>query len=63
MRLVTKSSFGPDSYEFAKDKPLSLVDGPNLLVMLQRHGRNCRIDLAEARRLAISENWTSGTGE
>jgi restriction system protein len=53
--LVTTSSFGPDSYEFAKDKPLSLVDGPNLLVMLHRHGRKFRIDLAEARRLVGSE--------
>jgi len=48
--LITTSSFGPDSYEFAKDKPISLVDGQNLLVMLQNHGRNYRIDLAEARR-------------
>jgi HJR/Mrr/RecB family endonuclease len=47
--LITTSSFGPDSYEFAKDKPISLVDGQNLLVMLQKHGRNYRIDLAEAR--------------
>jgi restriction system protein len=48
--LVTTSSFGPDSYEFAKDKPISLVDGPNLLAMLQKHGRNYRINLAEARQ-------------
>lgn len=48
--LITTSSFGPDSYDFAKDKPISLVDGQNLLVMLQKHGRNYRIDLAEARR-------------
>ena len=47
--LITTSSYGPDSYEFAKDKPISLVDGPNLLLMLQRHGKRCRIDLAEAR--------------
>jgi Restriction endonuclease/Bacterial regulatory helix-turn-helix protein, lysR family len=54
--LVTTSSYGPDAYEFAKDKPLSLVDGPNLLAMLQKHGRRYRIDLAEARRLgAIAE--------
>jgi restriction system protein len=49
--LVTTSSYGPDSYEFAKDKPLSLVDGPNLITMLRRHGRRFRIDLEEARRL------------
>lgn len=49
--LITTSSYGPDAYEFAKNKPLSLVDGPNLLLMLQRHGRKFRLDLAEARRL------------
>jgi restriction system protein len=49
--LITTASFGPDSYEFAKDKPISLVDGPNLLIMLQRHGKRFRIDLNEARNL------------
>jgi Restriction endonuclease len=49
--LITTSSYGPDAYEFAKNKPLSLVDGPNLLLMLQRHGKKFRLDLAEARRL------------
>jgi restriction system protein len=47
--LITTASYGPDSYEFAKDKPISLVDGSNLLSMLQRHGKNFRIDLDEAR--------------
>jgi restriction system protein len=47
--LVTTSSYGPDSYEFAKDKPISLVDGPNLIAILRRHGRMFRIDLDEAR--------------
>jgi restriction system protein len=45
--LITTASFGPDSYEFVKDKPISLVDGPNLLAMLKRHGKNFRIDLNE----------------
>lgn len=49
--LVTTSTYGPDSYDFAKDKPISLIDGPNLIAMLKRHGRGFRIDLAEARRL------------
>ena len=48
--LITTASFGPDAYDFAKDKPLSLVDGQNLLVMLQKHGKKFRIDLAEARQ-------------
>jgi restriction system protein len=53
--LVTTSSLGPDSYDFAKDKPISLVDGPNLVAMLSKHGRRYRIDLEEARRLAKSQ--------
>lgn len=52
--LVTTSSYGPDAYEFAKDKPISLVDGPNLIAMLRKHGRRYRIDLVEARKLAAS---------
>jgi restriction system protein len=47
--LITTAGFGPDAYEFAKDKPISLVDGQNLLVMLQKHGKKFRIDLEEAR--------------
>ena len=54
--LVTTSGFGPDSYEFAKDKPISLVDGPNLIAMLWRHGRKYRVDLAEARRLVADSD-------
>jgi len=50
--LVTTSGFGPESYEWAKDKPISLMDGPNLLNMLRRHGHGYRIDLTEAKRLA-----------
>jgi restriction system protein len=53
--LITTASYGPDAYEFVKDKPLSLVDGPNLLLMLQKHGKKYKIDLEEARRLN-SEN-------
>jgi restriction system protein len=37
--LITTSSDAPDAYEFAKNKPLSLIDGPKLLLMLQRHGK------------------------
>ncbi|HTV31495.1 MAG TPA: restriction endonuclease [Methylocella sp.] len=48
--LVTTASYGPDTYEFAKDKPISLIDGPNLIALLKKHGRSYRIDLEEARR-------------
>ena len=49
--LITTSSYGPDAYEFAKDKPISLIDGPNLIEMLRKHGKNYRTDLEEARAL------------
>lgn len=41
--LVTTSSYGPDTYEFAKGKPISLVDGQHLIQMLTRHGKNYHI--------------------
>lgn len=48
--LVTTSSFGADSYEFAKDKPLTLINGNNLLHLLNKHGYNARLDIVEARK-------------
>jgi restriction system protein len=47
--LVTTSTYGPDAYEFAKGKPITLVDGGALLHMLSKHGHRVRIDLKEAR--------------
>ena len=49
--LVSTSSYGPDAYEFAKGKPLVLIDGNNLLYLLEKHGYKARIDLNEAKRL------------
>lgn len=34
--LVTTSYFGSDSIEFAKDKPLTLIDGSNLVYLFQQ---------------------------
>jgi restriction system protein len=51
--LVTTSIYGPDAYEFAKGKPLTLLNGNELLYLLQKHGHKARIDLAEAKRLEI----------
>jgi len=48
--LVTTSDYGPDAYDFAKGKPLTLLNGGNLLHILQKHGYQARIDLAEAKR-------------
>jgi restriction system protein len=51
--LVCTSAYEPDAYEFAKDKPITLIDGPRLLHMLEKHGYSFRIDLKEARRLLL----------
>lgn len=51
--LVTTSSYGSDSYEFAKDKPLTLLSGGNLLHLLAKHGHRARIDIAEARLIRV----------
>ncbi len=52
--LVTTAQFGPDAYEFAKDKPITLLDGGNLLFLLQKHGTNAYIDLPAARTAAAA---------
>jgi restriction system protein len=49
--LVTTSDYGPDAYEFAKGKPLTLLSGSELLYLLERHGYHARIDLQDAKRL------------
>jgi len=49
--LVTTADYGPDSYEFAKDKPLTLLNGNELLYLLAEHGHRAKIDLSEARKL------------
>ena len=49
--LVTTSDFGPDAYQFAKGKPLVLLNGGNLLHLLAKHGHTARIDTTEAKRI------------
>ncbi len=48
--LVTTSDYGPDAYEFVKGKPLVLLNGGNLLHLLERHGHKAKIDLNEAKK-------------
>jgi restriction system protein len=48
--LVTTADYGPDAYAFAKDKPLTLLNGSNLLHLLSEHGHRAKIDLSEAKR-------------
>jgi restriction system protein len=49
--IVTTSHYGNDAYEFAKGKPLTLLDGNNLLALLQKHGYKARINIEEAKEL------------
>lgn len=41
--LVATSGYGTDAYEFAKDKPLELIDGGGLLYLLDQIGFKARI--------------------
>jgi restriction system protein len=43
--LVTTSHYGRDSREFAKDKPITLIDGENLVHMFQQYGHNVHIEM------------------
>lgn len=47
--LVTTSDYGPDAYGFAKDKPIVLMNGANLLHLLERHGHKAQIDIRQAK--------------
>ena len=49
--LVTTSNYGNDAYDFAKGKPLTLMNGANLLYLLEKHGYKAKIDLKEAKEL------------
>ena len=52
--LVTTSDYGPDAYEFANGKPITLLNGANLLHLLEKHGTRAHINLSEARQLGRS---------
>lgn len=49
--LVTTSNYGNDAYNFIKDKPLTLLNGANLLYLMEKHGYKARIDLKEAKEI------------
>ena len=48
--LVTTSGFGAASFEFAKNKPLELIDGSNLIFLLKEHAQ---LDV----RISFPETW------
>ena len=45
--LVTTSHYGPDAYDFSKDKPIELIDGGGLLYLLRQQGIEARIDFPD----------------
>lgn len=47
--LVTTSYYGNDAYNFAEGKPLQLINGAQLLGLLEKHGHKARINLQEAK--------------
>lgn len=49
--LVTTSYFGNDAYDFANGKPIQLIDGGQLLGLLEKHGHKAKIDLKEAKAI------------
>jgi restriction system protein len=56
--LVTTSGFGRAAYEFAKDKPMQLVNGENLLALLAEHAHIIA-------KIEFPDSWTdlSAAGE
>ncbi len=49
--LVTTADYGPDAYSFARGKPLTLLNGNELLYLLEKHGHSFKIDLKEAKKI------------
>ena len=49
--LVTTANYGNDSYKFAQGKPITLLNGSNLLSLLEKHGHHARINIKEAKEM------------
>ena len=45
-----------DAYEFAKGKPIQLINGAELLGSLEKHGHKAKIDLKEAKLINKGNN-------
>jgi len=45
--LVTTSGYGPDAYDFSKDKPIELINGAGLIYLLDQVGTKAKIILPE----------------
>jgi restriction system protein len=53
--LMTTSDYSRDSYKFVKDKPITLLNGSNLLASLEKYGHRAyhRRNTAEAELLPL----------
>lgn len=49
--LVCTSGYGPDAFKFAKDKPIELIDGGQLLYLCEQNGIKARIVMPQ------DSNW------
>ena len=47
--LVTTADYGPDAHKFATGKPITLLNGSNLLHLLEKQGIKAAIDITAAR--------------
>lgn len=50
--LVTTSYFGPEARDFAKDKPLTLINGEQLMYLFNKHGYKVNIQIQKKRAAA-----------
>ena len=55
--LVTTANYGKDAYDFVKDKPITLLNGNELLGLLETHGYKFKIDLKEAKKILGQNKW------
>ncbi|WP_371477296.1 restriction endonuclease [Kitasatospora sp. NBC_00315] len=58
--LVTTAGFGPGSYDYIANKPLSLVSGPELVELLAEHGLRGRLGPAPRAAAAAPEAGSVG---
>lgn len=49
--LITTSNYGSDAYKFAENKPITLMNGANLLYLMEKYGYKAKIDIKEAKEL------------
>ena len=50
--LVTTSYYGPESLEFVKNKPLTLINGEELMYLFNKHGYKLKIEIQKKQAAA-----------